>query len=88
MTRVCSSCGTTVAREECHKNRYGEYICRSCQERGIRFTPRRKARHVVRQSLRTSLRWLAYLAIAALVVGGFYLVIDRMANPPAAAPPE
>jgi hypothetical protein len=28
----------SVKRQDCHKNRYGEYICRTCQASGIKFT--------------------------------------------------
>ncbi|MDO9198963.1 hypothetical protein [Rhodoferax sp.] len=31
MLRVCSVCGAVVERKDCHKNRFGEYICRKCQ---------------------------------------------------------
>jgi hypothetical protein len=38
MYRKCFSCGASVLRQDCHKNRYGEYICRTCQSSGIRFS--------------------------------------------------
>jgi hypothetical protein len=41
-SKVCSSCRLVVARSDCHKNRYGEYICRACQASGVRFTRRRR----------------------------------------------
>ena len=41
-SKVCSSCRLVVARTDCHRNRYGEYICRACQASGVRFTRRRK----------------------------------------------
>ena len=44
VSRVCTSCGATVQRRECHKNRYSEYICRNCQSDGIRFTWRARYR--------------------------------------------
>ena len=45
MLKKCSVCGTAVRRRDCHKNRYGEYICRPCQANGVRFTPRRQLIH-------------------------------------------
>jgi hypothetical protein len=38
MYRKCFSCGATVLRRDCHKNRYGEYVCRACQGGGARFS--------------------------------------------------
>jgi hypothetical protein len=35
MLRTCSGCGKTVKRKDCHKNRYGEYHCRTCQRTGV-----------------------------------------------------
>ena len=43
-SRVCTACGATVQRRECHKNRYSEYICRNCQSDGIRFTWRARCK--------------------------------------------
>lgn len=34
MLRVCSVCGAVVERKDCHKNRFGEYICHKCQLAG------------------------------------------------------
>ena len=28
--RTCAQCGMKVARSDCHKNRYHQYICRAC----------------------------------------------------------
>jgi len=36
--RSCSACGEAVRRRDCHKNRYGQYICRDCRADGVRFT--------------------------------------------------
>ncbi len=67
MSRICSACGATVARYDCHKNRYGEYICRKCQRAGIKFTWR----------LRNLKKWavpafLLSLSVAALAMWAFY----------------
>jgi hypothetical protein len=40
MYRKCFSCGASVLRQDCHKNRYGEYVCRACQASGVRFSKR------------------------------------------------
>lgn len=33
--KIFSVCGLTVARRDCHKNRYGKYICKNCQAAGV-----------------------------------------------------
>ena len=58
-----------MERSLCHKNRYGEYICRKCQHDGVEFT--------WRQRFRYSKKWLIpafvlSLAIAGLVLWTFY----------------
>jgi hypothetical protein len=87
MTRVCAECGAVVARRDCHKNRYGEYLCRACLKAGIRSTARGRARSLTRRAAGTGLRWLVYAGLALLLVGGFWVILDHMANPapPAAA---
>lgn len=51
MFKVCSACGTTVDRQDCHKNRYAEYICWRCQSAGVKFVRRRRRRHVMKWAL-------------------------------------
>ncbi len=38
--RACAACGAMVSRQDCHRNRYGEYICRTCQSAGVKHTLR------------------------------------------------
>ena len=49
--KICSVCGLTVARRDCHKDRYGKYICKNCQAAGVKPSLRerllRGARRVV-----------------------------------------
>lgn len=70
--RVCSACGTTVARQDCHKNRYSEYICHHCQRDGIMFTRREQYRHFFRWSTGRALLFLAGLCLILLIAWGFY----------------
>jgi hypothetical protein len=37
MSLACSFCQDTVLRQDCHRNRYGELVCRTCQASGVRF---------------------------------------------------
>jgi hypothetical protein len=73
MSRVCSPCGETVARHDCHKNRYGEYICRKCQRAGIKFTWRQRLRQLRKW---TPPAFLLYLAIVTLVMWLLYRVFN------------
>ena len=67
--KTCSSCGATVPREQIHRNRYREYICRECRARGVRFTWRRRARHEWQKFRKAKGRTVAWiLAVCAAVV--------------------
>lgn len=63
-SKVCSACDATVERKKCHKNRYGEYICRSCLAGGTRSTWRGQLRHFGRWVLPAFLATLAISCIA------------------------
>lgn len=65
-TRVCSACGTTVDRKDCHKNRYSEYICRRCQSDGIKFAKRGR-RHRL-------LRWAVPLFFTTVITAGLLML--------------
>ena len=72
--RVCSSCAASVERQDCHKNRYSQYICRQCQNAGVKFTGRQRLRQRSSVGRRHSLlKWTVCafflgLTIAALVL--------------------
>ena len=42
MLKTCSACKKSIERKDCHENRYGEYICRSCQSDGVKVTRRQR----------------------------------------------
>ena len=65
MTRQCASCGKVVARRDCHKNRYTEYICHACQATGVRFTPQGRRQYLLKR-LRTPV--LIALAVVSIVL--------------------
>ena len=62
---ICAACGASVDRNDCHKNRYAEYICRKCGSAGIKFTRRRRTRLLIQAKLR---KFLAVLPIAGMVL--------------------
>lgn len=63
--KICSVCGVTVARKDCHKNRYGKYICRNCQAAGVKPTRRQKLLFGTKRAV-----WGAWVVLAVLVVLG------------------
>ena len=80
MSRPCAGCGTEVARRDCHRNRYGEYICRRCQEAGIRSTRHRQIKRLFSRMLKYGLLGLACLALAGLLVAATYVILDHFAS--------
>lgn len=62
MFKVCAACRVTVERHLCHRNRYGEYICRACTRDGVEFTWRGRLRH--------SKVWFACGLAVALILAG------------------
>src|SRR5512133_3216109 len=76
MSRVCSACGTSVARGDCHKNRYGEYICRECQSAGIKFVRRGPPSNVMRLVIQVFLFGLIVASLVFFVTWQFLLASD------------
>jgi len=68
MTRQCAACSKIVARKDCHKNRYAQYICHACQATGIRFTPQGRRRYWMRRLRAPLLIGLALLCLLALLL--------------------
>jgi endogenous inhibitor of DNA gyrase (YacG/DUF329 family) len=66
---VCSTCGATVEREDCNRNRFADYICRNCQNAGIGSSWRRHTRHVTRKTVRKALRAVLKVGLITLLTG-------------------
>ncbi len=64
-TRTCNACTVRVHRDEVHKNRYGQYICKACRTDGVRAVGRRRVHHLV-QRMPTAL--LAFLVVMLVLV--------------------
>lgn len=74
MTLACSSCRIAVLRKDCHRNRYGDYICRACQSAGVRHSLRARVRHGLRRSLQTA--WIALaLVLLVLLLGWIWYIL-------------
>lgn len=76
-SKVCSSCRLVVTRTDCHKNRYGEYICRACQASGVRFTRRAKFGFLGGRLLTWIWLSLAVLALLSLVSFAVYVLVSE-----------
>ncbi|MDO9196724.1 hypothetical protein, partial [Rhodoferax sp.] len=76
MFKVCSACGTTVDRQDCHKNRYAEYICWRCQSAGVKFVRRRRRHHVVRWALPVVVLGFAAAGLILLSILAGILPVD------------
>lgn len=77
---TCAICTRQIERQECHRNRYGEYICKICQTRGHRYSSKGKIARIKRY-LTMALRWLALLGFFALLLSGFYHLIPSVVVP-------
>lgn len=79
MFRKCSGCGLTVARGDCHRNRYGEYLCRNCQAAGMKFTGAVRLRRWRRRTpsvILWSLTGVVALALAIWLLYGFMFGLE------------
>ncbi len=65
----CSACGNTVSRVDCHKNRFGEYICWECQEDGIKATKKQKSRYYLKRAAHWSVMGLLITLPVILIFG-------------------
>jgi hypothetical protein len=72
MPLKCSSCGAAIARQDCHRNRYAEFICRKCQRAGVRFTWRGRLRYWSRQTRVWILFGLMLLVAAGMIGWAIY----------------
>src|SRR5262245_8830084 len=81
--RRCVFCGQLVARKDCHKNRYGEYICRGCQKKGKRWTHQSRFLNVSKKILRFVLIGLVGLSLAS----GYVWFMIKIMNQVSPSPP-
>ena len=60
-----------MTRHNCHKNRYGEYVCRSCRKAGKHWTRRR----VLWNAIWKRRHWAIYVCCAIAGTLVFYRVL-------------
>jgi len=77
---VCSACKASVKREDCHKNRYGEYICKICIADGVRFSRLRQLDYLFNKKRRTLWRIAAYAVILATTTFLLVKVLDNITS--------
>ena len=77
-TKVCSTCRAEVARQDCHKNRFGEYICSNCQAAGVKASRFRIMRHVSKKLLRKVLWALSGAGLFVVIVWMFVKFMARL----------
>jgi len=80
--RRCAFCDRIVARKDCHRNRYGEYVCLECQKKGLRWSSRRRFVKVAKKLLRYALIGLIGVSVAAVYVWFIIKVIAFVAQAP------
>jgi len=78
MSINCSSCNALVERQVCHKNRYGEYICKKCQDAGVRFTRAHRLLYLQSWWEPRHLFWLTVTVVAVLVLLWFYFLLPEL----------
>jgi|GEM_PF-1893790 len=87
-SRVCSSCAATVERQDCHKNRYSQYICRQCQTAGVKFTGRQRLQQRPDVGRRHSLlKWTLCAFFLGLTIAAMVLpaLLNSVTSDPSAS---
>lgn len=74
--RQCIGCEQWFARESCHRNRYGEYVCQTCRKAGVRWSWSKRARRLGRRVMIL----LIYLAVGSAGLWVFYKLLARLAR--------
>ena len=80
--KQCSACAASVERGKCHKNRHGEYICRSCQAAGVTVTFRRRVKILAKKIDRIFWKITFYAGAFLVVVWFLWRTFDQVGSPP------
>lgn len=78
--KTCSGCKREVLRQDCHRNRFGEYICRDCQNSGLKFTWRYALIRWVRRHSRRLLTGFGYVLLGLLLLTTFFMLLEHYSN--------
>lgn len=69
--RTCNACGSCAHRDEVHKNRYGQYICKVCRAGGVRAVGRRRVLHMARRMPTALVAFLVVILVLVLLPVAF-----------------
>ncbi len=67
-----------AARQACHRNRYGEYICKSCQGKGKRFTWTNRVAYHLRASATAVGVGVGGVGVAVMTAWVLYVLVYRL----------
>jgi hypothetical protein len=80
--RRCNFCDQVIARKDCHRNRYGEYVCLECSKKGKRWSSRRRFLKVAKRLLRFALIALIGVSAASGYVWLMIKIMNRISQTP------
>jgi hypothetical protein len=69
-------CGAQVSRQNGHRNRYGEYVCRACEASGIKFSLRQRIRRLLKRSVPKAIFWFGVLLLTLLLMGALFRYVN------------
>lgn len=75
MQVTCCACKASLPRKDCHRNRYNESICRSCQAAGLRYTWRGRLQYLLGRAGLWLGIGLGSLALVLLLAWAFQLLL-------------
>lgn len=78
MLKVCSACGATIERKDCHRNRYSEYICRECHAAGKKFTREGQRRYLMARALPVIVLRFAITFVVFVVIATSLLIFHSL----------
>ena len=77
-TKICSACRLSFARSDCHKNRYGEYLCKPCRASGVKSTRGGRLRHGSQRAVLGFWLSLGIAVAVAMAAWMLYAVFEHL----------
>jgi hypothetical protein len=78
MSKICAICHAVVERKDCHRNRYRQYICHTCQAAGLKTTWQRRFRKWTKLEMRKAAQFLAVAGVVVVFVWLFFNFLARI----------
>ena len=79
--RNCTFCDQIITRKDCHRNRYGEYVCLECKKKGKRWSSRRRFFRVAKRFLKFFIIGLISVSAASGYVWLMVQIMNRISQP-------